>query len=519
MLESLAAALLIASTPPTNMTTAIERVALVRTGTTDPRIEVDALRARIVIHGATLAEKSAHALCPNVEIKRDSLELVCTSRRIWSVLGEDKTGLYLDVRQLRGLAPGDFTLLLRPWPLSAIAIPGGCPGQSAGPRGECALVSGDLVAAKKAFTDALGGADTNLARLRLGDFALREGDLEEAITQYSKVSFAGPIGRMARARECDLSGACYGGQQADEVDDLTGLPEPLKTELELYSLRRQVVGGMVGTAMEKMVQRMNQQPPLCEHATTLCQKLVAAGLEDANDSTRLNALAIYLSDEVRYGPLKIELATLAGKAAEKLGAPGFAAAVLSSISPTVSPEDLDAHLLRVAQLFLDGHDRIRTGFILEYADGRLGRRRGKAWQSIRRAVNGMQTTASSPRVAPIDLTKLSNDVELTTELARGRRRAQPRNRKPRPGESTVMTELIASSSAMRETISSALDVAPSTHHGVAAGRERHWQGADRATGSQRIGQARAGHCVRSLRHLHRCRSASRSGSGRHGGVR
>jgi hypothetical protein len=204
-------------------------------------LSVDPLSAHMTLHGAKLAAGAVHAICPTVELKRGALIFTCTTRRLWAALVEEKSELYLEVRELRGLAPGDDSLVLRPWPLSSISIPGSCPGELPGPRGECAIAKGNLVEAKEAFLEAIGGADTNLARLRLGDLALREGDLEEALARYSKISFAGPIGRLAKARVCDLTGTCFAGVDAAEVDDITSLPEPLKTEMELYMLRRHLI--------------------------------------------------------------------------------------------------------------------------------------------------------------------------------------------------------------------------------------------------------------------------------------
>jgi tetratricopeptide (TPR) repeat protein len=420
---AMAVTLVVAGTPPTGFTTAMERVGIARTQASSVTLEVDALGARIVLIGTRPENLSPSELCPKVVAIKGGAELHCTTRRLWAAVNEDKRGAYLDLRQLRGMpwGAGPDSVPIRAWPISALRLPDTCPGEIPVVKAECALLKGEIDDAKKYYAEGLEGPDAPLARLRLGDFALAEGDVEKALALYARIQPTGLLGRMAQVRECELLGSCLTPSASKEVAATLGVPEPLKSELELYAIRRELVAGRVDAAMAQLAERIIEVPSLCRDATALCQRLVRAGLTHDDEQVRANALSAYLAEEVRRGPYEEDLARVAANTAEALGAPVFAATVLSSLTPRVPREELAAHLLRITQLYLAGGDRVRAEVVIDYAQQKLGAAEtsGAAWRQSRAAMTRKTMSAPAPRVERhADLTKLEADVGLSADLAR-----------------------------------------------------------------------------------------------------
>lgn len=412
--------------PPTGFTQALERVALTRP-VPAAQVQVDPVLARIIVTQPKILKGPPSTLCPTVIEERDRTILRCTSRRLWATTATDKNGPYLDVRLMQGVPPatGGEDLPLRPWPLRALGIPEDCPGKSKAPRGECLLAHGQYEEAEALFTEALGGPDTPLARVRLGDLAIRRGDWETALEQYALIPpTARPIGRMARARSCTLIGTCLSGPQAEIAAELAGLTGPLRAELVLATLRRDVAAGHVEPAITRLAAELSTDPALCDGAQGLCQRLAQVAMETDDDAVRMTGLRIFLTDGVREGPHEAEVSMIAAQAAEALGAPRFAGALYSAATPLVAPADLEQHLLKTAQLFLAAKDPVRANVILDYAESKLRGRTGAAWAPVRRAVasvRGLKPKPApkpaahptpSPALAPVD------EAQATAELAK-----------------------------------------------------------------------------------------------------
>ncbi len=413
--------------PPTGFTQALERVALTRP-ITAAQVQVDPLLGRIIVTQPKILKDRSSTLCPTVLEERDRTVLRCTSRRLWATSATDKNGPYLDVRLLQGVPPstGGDDLPLRPWPLKALGIPEDCPGKSLAPRGECLLGDGKLAEAEALFEQALGGPDTLLARLRLGDLAIRRGDLETGLAQYALIpTTAGPVGRLARARSCTLIGTCLSGPQAEVAAELGGLSGPLRAELFLISVRRDVAAGHVEPAIGRLANELATDTALCTGAEGLCQRLAQVALESEEDETRLDGLRIFMTDGVREGPHEAEVSLIAASAAQALGAPKFAGALYSAATPFVAPAELEQHLLKTARLFLEAKDPVRANVILDYAESKLrGRTSSAAWAPVRRAVasvRGLQGRPSrKPAVAPQPAPAMAavDEAEATAELAK-----------------------------------------------------------------------------------------------------
>lgn len=414
---SLLVSLVLQSAPPTGFTTAVERVALERTG--GPlEARVDPLTRTITLTGARIAGRLSSQLCPTQVSRREQLELKCTTRRLWASTAEDANGAYLDVRALRGVTWhwASAGVPLQPWPFSLLGIPDQCPGQSEVVQAECLLAEGALFEAERLYAVGLSTPDAHLARMRLGDLALLRGDAEAALVWYSKVASAGPVNRVVQLRACDLTGTCL-GQKPPSLEGLTGV---ILHEAVVHLVRQELAMDEDRVAIEHLTQANEQDKALCTNAHTFCQKVVQATLDSSDEDTRSLALSLFSSANLSDGPEGVAVSLSAAEAAEAMGAPGFAAAVLATLTNKLPAPELDRHLQRVARLYLAAHDPVRAQFVLDYAEQRLPAPtlRGQSWRAITRALGPRApVTAKSSAVAE-QLPALTKDVEITQELAR-----------------------------------------------------------------------------------------------------
>ena len=101
------------------------------------------------------------------------------------------------------------------------------------------------------------------------------------------------------------------------------------------------------------------------------------------------ALDVYLAlPGWDQGPLAVELSQAAAELAARLGAPVFGGNLLAAAAPVVPAALRADHLLRAAELFLDGGDTARTRLVLEYAETRIAKRRAPRWAAVRAAAGG-----------------------------------------------------------------------------------------------------------------------------------
>ncbi|MFZ5439610.1 MAG: hypothetical protein ACOZQL_06360 [Myxococcota bacterium] len=419
---TLVLATLLAATPPTGFTASVERVAVQRTSK-EASVEVLPLTGRVVLTGLTIAGKPPR-LCPTLEKTKTGVVLVCRSRQLWAELSSDARGSFVDLRRLIGLnwSNPDALIPLRAWSLRQLAIPDVCPGQLPAARGECALAAGDYETARKAFAAALDTPDLSLAHFRLGDLALRAGDVEGALAHYAKVSPVGPVGRLAAVRVCELMGTCLSPAASAKVADADGLSAEPAHELELFTLRRELMTGHDEDALARLQRNLEKDSAFCEGLVAFCQRVVEAGLESDDVEARILALSVFLTDQVRHGPLEAQLNPIAAQTARELGAPGFAAGVLASNTPKIPRAQLPAHLLEIVNLYLAAGDRVRAAVVFEYAQSKLGTSaQGGGWAAARRQLGPRTGTTAAPPPAVDDtasLEALTAQVSLSTDLAR-----------------------------------------------------------------------------------------------------
>jgi hypothetical protein len=417
-------------TAPTGFTATVERVPLLRTDASAATLLVEPMAARLVIDHARLRDSAPSTLCPRVETQGTRTVLHCSTRRLWAELVDDGAGLALDVRLLRGLPwGGELRLPLHHWPVRAYGIPDECPGRLDATRGQCALALGDEEEGARFLKKARSGPDANFAYLRLAELAIARGQVEEAIHLLSFVPPVGPIGRLAHARSCELTGACVDERDSARAGELQTMDEPLKSEFELITWRREVLLGRELKVMAPFAEALQQNPALCDEAVPLCQLMLLAGLAASDDRVRAAALSGWLVQSIRKGPHELELAKAAAHAASELGAPGFAAAVLASVSAKIPKGELGAHLLTAAELYLAAGDVVRAGAIFDYAEGRLGVSPTSAgdWRAVRARLRRSDHPKRPPAVPELRVEELATQVGLASDLARAaaaRSRAQ-----------------------------------------------------------------------------------------------
>lgn len=400
---SLLIALAVMAAPaPTGFTDAVERLPLVKAPKAGKlELTVDALLREIIVTGASGLKGPRGTLCPRSRIDPRGLVLSCSSRKLWGTLIDTPAGPVLEVRLLKCLAPGppDERTPATAYTLSSLNIPESCPGESFAAKAECLWATGQYSQAEPLYMQALGGADTGVARLRLGDLLAWRGEWEKALSQYVKISPNGPIGRMAVVRACELAGSCLDQESSDVVGITDGLTNVMRNELILSNARRQLVMGEDARAERTLLDGLAADASLCDGAPGLCQKLVAAGLASDDDDVRTLALEAFLAPTIRKGPFLGQLLLLGADASVRAGAPGFAANLLAAATPTVPAAALSDHLLRAAQLYLEARDTTRAEVLLDYA-GNRSLTRGPKWQLVKAVVE-----RAKPRAAPADDTK------------------------------------------------------------------------------------------------------------------
>jgi hypothetical protein len=409
--------------PPTGFTSSMERIALERTS---PRVEVmvDPLVKTVVLTGAKISGRRESTLCPTQIQHRDGLWLHCTTRRLWAAIGDDENGLYLDLRALRGVtwqwdAAG---VPLQRWPFEGLGIPESCPGTIDVAKAECALGEGRFEEAAVLFTTALRTPDVHFARLRLGDLALRRGDPEAALSWYAKAAANGPVSRLANLRECDLTGNCL----TEPAATVAGLHPTLAMEARIHRIRQDLAANRDREAMQQLADEIEAGRPVCTVAHLFCQKAVQGAFLALDDETSALALTVFATAGLADGVAGIDVARAAAAAAERVGAPAYAAAVLASVSGRLALDELDVHLQQVARLYLSARDPVRAQVVVDYAEQKLSPAtlKSKPWKQLRRTVEP-NPAASAPDPAPTTppsiaarLPAMAEDIAISRELAR-----------------------------------------------------------------------------------------------------
>jgi hypothetical protein len=297
-----------------------------------------------------------------------------------------------------------------------------------------------------AFREAAEGAKTSkqLAMVRLGDLAAGTGDPATAIGWYKRAGTAGVFGRVARARFCEMDGFCLGSTEAVlKIFDGSGLPGPVRAELLLRAARAEAYQGRFHAAIRLLAAEVRAHGPagVCQGAaTSLCRKILLEAMRHYNlpsaapspaereGATIIIAERMKASEEAvdlylmlpgwDRGVMGVELAQAAADLAGQMGAPVFGGNILSAVAPEVSAPDLPDHLLRAAELYLEGSDLARARLIVEYAQTRLARKSlGSArWVAAQKELVARLAAgeSSGPEPAPmpvaIDAEAIARDV-------------------------------------------------------------------------------------------------------------
>lgn len=395
-------ALGLAASPPAALMNGAERVMLpIPPGATLENRAFDrTLRLKVggkVAAAAARKLQRASQLCPDASADGDDIVLRCRIGWVRASLSDTGAGPALDLAALRvpPWRPSEEGPPLVPFDTAALGL-GPCPGQAPQVQGECALRAGKVVLARQRFRAAAQAGFAPLAELRLGDLALQDDDPDLAVMHWRRARAEAPWGRLAAARLCELEPACLGSDQLEAIFDAGAVARPLRADMVLRRARlRAFAGDLVGTAIQLADEVEGPAGTACRAAPFYCRHLLLAALRLPPPEGSL-ALSAYLDTPHRgEGPLAAELLDAAARQAELAGAPAYAASMLAAVTARVAPEALGPHLLRVAELYLEGGDRTRAEEILRFARTRLPARElaSPGWLRLRAA-------CSAPRPAP-----------------------------------------------------------------------------------------------------------------------
>lgn len=386
------------------------------------------MRANTSVVAARIAA-AAGQICPNVRAEKDFVELRCRTPQLDATLNREGGHLFLDLHELRGL----------PWRLGIdgppmtffepqrMGIGGACPGDTATSRGECALHEGRFLDAAKSFREALASANQLLAQMRLGDLALIAGDPQTAVGWYDLGSRVGIFGRMSAARLCEFDPECITLMPTLDPDPYS-LPPLLRDDLVARGARAQAFGGNYFRAVEMLRRRLElaDETEFCQDLVApLCRRLILAALRKVDVAQGRKVLEVYLMLPNRaVGPVAVELAGAAAEMAAKLGAPVFGANLLAAVTGEVPAADMQAHLLRAAELYLMGQDPVRARVILEFAESKNLEKamRAPRWTHVRALVRkpvlskDAAVTVVPPRVQDVAAETLAAALGLSAKI-------------------------------------------------------------------------------------------------------
>lgn len=377
-----------------------------------PLIEVAPLdqliRIRAGQQAAALATHlSAHAgtICPNVRTEGALVVLTCRTSRLDAMITQEGGRLFLDVQALRGLPwrPG----LDAPPPIPYLGFLGEsrepCPGERPAMRGECAFAAGRWVDAARAFRGALDGPDKSFAALRMGDLALIAAEPAMALVWYERARMLGPVGRMANSRLCELDAQCFEHNDGLETE-ARDLPDGLWRDMILRRARLQAFLGHPDRAVRVLADAIAERgASVCDNAAeATCHRVLLHALRTSDGKVALGALELMLGlPRWERGAGALEMVRAAAESAAKLGAPTFGANLLSTVTGDVPDADKAEHLLRTAELYVQGRDWARARVIVEFAQarqsqGKLGGFTGPRWTAVRQKVTHGETGPDEP---------------------------------------------------------------------------------------------------------------------------
>jgi hypothetical protein len=357
-------------------------------------LRVHALESLVVLETPTRSapdlvraiRKAPRRVCAALEEGAFEIRLRCRSNRIVARLVPRDRGYLLEVGEARGLPwsglDGPVLLAFDP---ASLELGEGCPGSTPAGRAECLLARGDRAAARAALERITDGPMLGLAALRLGDLALERGEHLAAARAWGRVQ-GQPWQRLAAARLCEASWSCLSGARVEQLYSAEGLPQPLALDLLLHRARSLAFLGRGAEAARSLLAG-DSGPSPCASAPALCRRLALNALR-SQETDAMDGLLLWLETPERdRGPAAYETERAAAAAADRMGAPLFAASVLAAAAGHVPAHELGEHLLRTCELYLRAGDAVRAGVVLEFARARLGKKGLSAprWRAVERA--------------------------------------------------------------------------------------------------------------------------------------
>lgn len=430
-------ALALVARPPLSLTREAERLDLPPSAST-VRIEARPFTREWVlllppaaVAPTALKLRGASRICPDMITGVDRITLRCSTSRVRATVVHDRGGTGVDLFRLSvpSWRPDEEGPPLVPFDLDGLRL-GPCPGRAPEIQGECALAEGDLDRARALFEAAVAAGPSALARLRLGDLALRADDPGSAVAHWRLARSEAPWGRLASARICELEPKCLASEHFEAVYDTTAVEHALRPDI---LLRRARIAAFEGDLLAAAQRLAAESVPggACEALPGWCRRMILLALE-LPGTDGVEAITAYMELwSRRDGPYALELTRAAARQAERAGAPAFAANMLAAITGTIPADELEPHLRRVAGLYLAAGDRARADEIVRYARSKLtaATMREPAWSALRRGVRPAPAAPSAaPRTEDADLTAARAALEaarLVTPEQPARKGATP----------------------------------------------------------------------------------------------
>jgi hypothetical protein len=236
------------------------------------------------------------------------------------------------------------------------------------------------------------------------------------------------FGRIAALDLCQLTADCTAHDKASKGMLTERLPEPIRTAVEMREIRREAYFGSATVAAAALSRRMaeNLRDNPCEETYfNTCREVALAAM--LSDEDPISGLDLYVSlpRGAEWRAADVDSARAAALAAARVGAPGFAASVLTSVTRAVHPSAQEQHLRNIVLLYREAGDDIRGQVVLDYAVARAGKAGRKRWADLLTPPSGADVKPVAPPWTERDNaeTKLIRDladaVLTTARLRRG----------------------------------------------------------------------------------------------------
>lgn len=378
-------------------------------------------------------QKNRPQLCPEVAVNGARVMLGCSATRVEAVLSRSPRALDLFLH--RGIPDcGPDRLAIPPLRPEELGLGNPCPGSTDAGRAACLLNAGDRAGARTLLQAALKGAESVAARWMLGAMAAEERDLLRAVEAFQQAGIRGVFGRIAALDLCELTAECSAHEKASRSTLTERLPEPLRTAVEMREFRREAYFGSATAAAAALSRRMaeNLRDNPCEDIYfSTCREVALASLLSEEDP--LTALELYLSlpGGSEWRSADVDSARAAALAATRVGAPGFAASLMTSVTRSVHPSAQEEHLRNIVLLYREAGDDVRAQVVLDYAVARAGKAGKKRWADLLNPPPAQDVKPVAPAWTEQDsaqmkmIRDLADAVLTTTRLRRGEKAPSP----------------------------------------------------------------------------------------------